>query len=151
MAELEGATKPCVFKRAGKRAGRRKRKHSSSDGKERGGGKEGEGGWKGSQHTLHPPSPPTEDSDDEESAVVRKERKPARGKLFQKTNTKSLYKPEGPSTTCLSSLYLLVLALLPVSLPFYLSLFAFLPCLSAGETLILLSVYLFLFLIIAIA
>ena len=41
---------------------------------------------------LHHLSP--EDSDDE-SAVVRKDRKVAKGGLYQKTNTQSLNKPAG--------------------------------------------------------
>ena len=37
----------------------------------------------------------SDDSSDEESVVVRKEKKLVRGRLYQKTNTQSKYKPDG--------------------------------------------------------
>ena len=115
----EGVSKPCMFKKVGRRGGaRKKRRHPSS-----GGMPHPLPATPTTSHTHYLPHPlpatPTtshthyqdrspsyaytlthshsliDDSSDDESAVVRKDKKLVRGKLYQHTNTKSLYKPEG--------------------------------------------------------
>ena len=94
--------KPCVFKKSARRGVTRKRKMEQSS----------EGikiihththahththtHTRTHTHTHARAHTATDDSSDEESAVVRKEKRAIRGKLFQKTNTgRSRNKPSG--------------------------------------------------------
>ena len=99
----EGVSKPCMFKKVGRRGGaRKKRRHPSN-----GGMPHPLPATPTTSHTHYQDRSPSyaytlthshsliDDSSDDESAVVRKDKKLVRGKLYQQTNTKSLYKPEG--------------------------------------------------------
>ena len=82
--------KPCVFKKSARRGVTRKRKMEQSS--------EGINIIHTHTHTHTHTHAHTaiDDSSDEESAVVRKEKRAIRGKLFQKTNTgRSRNKPSG--------------------------------------------------------